>query len=58
MHKLEKQVFLFFKDFKYSNFAFDFYNKLLNNYNVINEKPQEQQKNHKKYLAYFHPSIL
>ena len=38
MHKLEKQVFVFLKNFKYSSFAFDFYNKLLNNHQAISGK--------------------
>ena len=38
MHKLEKRVFVFLRDSKYSSFPFDFYNNLLNNYNAISEK--------------------
>ena len=31
MQKLEKRVFVFLRDSKYSSFPFDFYNNLLNN---------------------------
>ena len=38
MYKLEKRVFVFLRDSKYSSFPFDFYSNLLNNYNAISEK--------------------
>ena len=46
MHKLEKRVFVFLRDSKYSSFPFDFYSNLPNNYNIYT------------YLAYFDLSIF